>query len=89
MFRNADGSKAQYHDLTLMIAHEFAEWHVIVRSATVIIRGARQISEATARDHARLVADHYIHEQNPEGVPKLGDLTWTPLEQNDWLTWRA
>jgi hypothetical protein len=89
MFRHADGSKAQYHDLTLMIAHEFAEWHVIIRNATVMIRGGRQTSEATARDHARLVADNYIHEQNPEGVPKSEDLTWTPLEQDDWLTWRA
>lgn len=54
MFRHIEGCNAQYGDMTLMIAHNFAEWHVIiVRTPTIVIQGDRQFSEEKARAHAR------------------------------------
>ena len=40
MFRHIEGCKAQYGDMTVMIARNFAEWHVIiVKSPAILITG--------------------------------------------------
>ena len=49
MFRHVEGYKAQYGNMSLMVAHDFVEWHVIViKPPTIIIQGCRQFSEAKA-----------------------------------------
>ena len=72
MFRHIEGCKAQYGDMTLMIAHNFAEWHVIiVKNPTTLIQGDRQFSEEKARTHARQLAEHYLREEKQEDAPTL------------------
>jgi hypothetical protein len=90
MFRHVEGFKAQYGDMSLMVAHDFVEWHVIViKTPTIVIQGSRQFSEAKALEHARQLADSYIRDERHEdasGMPS--ELTWEPLESGDWLAWR-
>jgi len=64
MFRHIEGCKAQYGDMTLMVAHNFVEWHVIiVKTPTILIQGDRQFSEEKARGHARQLVEQYIREE--------------------------
>jgi hypothetical protein len=90
VFRHIEGCKAQYGDMILMVAHDFVEWHVIIiKHPTILIQGSRQFSEEKAQGHARQVADSYISEEKQEdahGLPK--ELTWTPLQPGEWLSWR-
>lgn len=90
MFRHIEGCKAQHGDMTLMIAHNFVEWHVmIIKSPTILIQGDRQLSEEKARAHARQLAESYLSEERheePVGWPT--ELTWAPLETGDWVAWR-
>jgi hypothetical protein len=82
--------QAQYGDMTLMIAHNFAEWHVIiVKTPTILIQGDRQFSEEKARADARQLVEHYIHEEEQrDGSGLPSDFTWAPLETGDWVCWR-
>lgn len=90
MFRHIDGCKAQHGDMTLMIAHNFVEWHVmIVRNPTILIQGDRQFSEEKARAHARQLAEHYLREEKQEDASSLpSEFVWVPLETGDWVAWR-
>jgi hypothetical protein len=90
MFRHIEGCKAQYGDMTLMIAHNFAEWHVIiVKTPTILIQGDRQFSEEKARARARQLAEHYIREEEQrDGSGLPSEFTWAPLETGDWVCWR-
>jgi hypothetical protein len=90
MFRHIEGCKAQCGDMTLMVAHNFAEWHVIiVKNSTTLIQGARQISEDNARAHARQLAEYYLREEKQEDPSSLpNEFTWAPLEIGDWVAWR-
>ena len=90
MFRHIDGSKAQHGDMTLMIAHNFVEWHVmIVRNPTILIQGDRQFSEEKARAHARQLAENYLREEKQEDASNLpSEFAWVPLETGDWVAWR-
>jgi hypothetical protein len=90
VFRHIEGFKAEYGDMSLLVAHDFAEWHVIIiKHPTILIQGSRQFSEDKAREHARQVADSYIRDEKQENVPGLpNELTWTPLQPGDWLSWR-
>jgi hypothetical protein len=89
MFRHIDGSKAQHGDMTLMIAHNFVEWHVmIVRNPTILIQGDRQFSEEKARAHARQLAENYLREEKQEDASLPSEFAWVPLETGDWVAWR-
>jgi hypothetical protein len=90
MFRHIEGYKAHYGDMTLMLAHAFAEWHVVVvKHPTGLIQGERQITEEKARTHARQLVEHYIREEGLGDTSDLpSELMWVPLEVGDWLTWR-
>jgi hypothetical protein len=90
MFRHTEGWKAQYGDMTLMIAHAFVEWHVaVIKNPKKLIQGDRQFSEEKARAHARLLVDHYIREEEQGDSSDLpAELTWVPLEVGDWVSWR-
>ena len=90
MFRHIEGCKAQCGDMTLMVAHNFAEWHVIIiKNPTTLIRGQRQISEDNARAHARQLAEQYLREEKQDDASSLpGEFVWVPLETRDWLEWR-
>ena len=90
MFRHIEGCKASYSDMTLLVAHDFVEWHVIViKNPTILIQGSRQFSEEKAQMHARQLADSYLREEKHEDASGLpAELTWTPLESGDWLAWR-
>ena len=61
--------------MTLMVAHNFVEWHVIiVKTPTILIQGDRQFSEEKARTHARQLAEHYIREEEQRdgsGLPSV------------------
>ena len=44
MFRHIEGCKAQHGDMTLMIAHNFVEWHVmIVKNSNLGVREGRAV----------------------------------------------
>ena len=90
MFRHIEGYKAQYGDMTLMLAHAFVEWHVvIIKNPTRLIQGDRQFSEEKARAHARQLLERYLREEEQADASNLPDeLTWVPLETGDWLAWR-
>ena len=89
MFRHIEGSKARCGELTLMIAHQFVEWHVVVvRSPSKLIQGDRQFSEDKARAHARLLAEQYLRDEEHSADVVPPELSWTPLESGDWMSWR-
>ena len=89
MFRSISGFKAQYHHLTLLAVSEFDEWKVLIYGSGVTIHGARQFSEAKAKEHALAVARNYIHEEKHEDLPVLDAVEWSPATREDWLVWRA
>ncbi len=88
MFRAMPGFRANYHYLTLLVASDFDEWKVLVQGPNVTIIGARQFSEARAKDHARSIAESFIHQEKHEDLPDLPQVDWTPLAQGEWLNWR-
>jgi hypothetical protein len=90
MFRHIEGCKAQYDDMTLMIAHNFVEWHVIVvKNPTGLIQGDRQFSEDKAKAHARQLVERYICDERQGDASALpAEFTWVPLEPGDWVAWR-
>ena len=90
MFRHIEGCKAQHGDMTMMVARNFAEWHVmIVKNPTFVVQGERQFTEEKARAHARQLAEHYLREEKQEDASGLpGEFTWVPLETGDWVAWR-
>ena len=90
MFRHVEGYKAQYGDMSLIVAHDFVEWHVIViKPPAIVIQGGRQFSEAKALEHARQLADSYIRDERHEATLDLpGELAWEALRPGDWLAWR-
>jgi hypothetical protein len=89
MFRHIEGCKARCGDMTLMVAREFVEWHVIVVSDSAhVIQGDRQFSEDKARAHARQLVEHYSSEERTDASAVPAELAWIPLESGDWLAWR-
>ena len=90
MFRHVEGYKAQYGNMSLMVAHDFVEWHVIViKPPAIIIQGSRQFNQPKALEHARQLADSYIRDERHEDTLDLaGELTWEPLQPGDWVAWR-
>jgi hypothetical protein len=89
MFVSMKGVKAQYHFLTLLVVSEFNEWRVLLRGADVSILGARQFSEAKAKEHAITLARNYVHEYKKEDLPVLDSIEWVPVGHDDWLVWHA
>jgi hypothetical protein len=90
MFRHVEGYKAQYGDMSLMVAHDFVEWHVIViKPPAIVIQGVRQFNEAKALEHARQLADSYIRGgRHEETLDLASELIWEALKSGDWLAWR-
>jgi hypothetical protein len=89
MFVSRTGSKAQYHYLTLLVVSEFNEWRVLLRGGDVTVHGARQFSEAKAKEHALTLARTYIHEYKQEALPALPEVEWIPTSHDDWLVWHT
>ena len=87
MFVSRTGVKAQYHYLTLLAISEFNEWRVLLRGAEVTIHGARQFSEAKAKDHALTLARNYLDEHKREDLPAPATIEWVPTSHDDWLVW--
>ncbi|MCC6861088.1 MAG: hypothetical protein IT158_21145 [Bryobacterales bacterium] len=87
MFRSLSGYKAQYHDLTLLVAEEFNEWRVMLYSPGMTIHGTRQFSVAKAQDHAVTLARNYVHERKHADLPVLPGVEWQPAGAEDWLVW--
>lgn len=86
MFRSLRGFKAQYQDLTLLIAADFDEYRVLLQAPGTIVNGRRQFNETQAKEHARSMAASYIKEKLGSEAA-LQDLTWVPFGQADWLAW--
>jgi hypothetical protein len=89
MFHSLSGFKAQYHSLTLLVGSEFNEWRVLLYAPGVTIQGARQFSEAKAKEHALAVARSYVQDETHQDLPALPDVEWVPLAHDDWLIWRG
>ncbi len=89
MLRPLSGLKGQYHYLTLVVVSEFNEWRVLVHGPGVTIQGARQFSEAKAKEHALEVARYYVHERKGDALPSLAEVEWTEAGPEDWLIWRT
>jgi hypothetical protein len=89
MFVSLRGFKAPYHYLTLLVVSEFNEWKVMLRTPEVTIHGARQFSEAKAKDHALVLARDFIHRHKGEDLPVLEAMEWVPTAQDDWLVWHV
>jgi hypothetical protein len=87
MFRSMSGSRASYHELTLLVISEFNEWKVMLFGPGTTIQGTRQFNEANAKAHALEVARRYCHEYKPNGQPELASVDWTPTTRDDWLIW--
>lgn len=88
MFRAAAGFKAQYHDLTVLVASDFDEWRILLRGPNIIVQGGRQFTEEKAKEAAHVMAESYVKEHDGEGVTPLGDFDWRPLEPGEWQNWR-
>jgi hypothetical protein len=88
MFRALNGLKAPYHSLTLLVASDFDEYRVLIQGPGVMIQGARQFSEAKAKEHARAIAVDYLSNQKKEDLPVL-EPEWTPLAPGEFLNWRS
>ena len=86
MFRPLKGFKAQYHDLTLMVAADFDEYRVMIQAPGTVVQGRRQFTEAKAKEHARDMAANYMKEKEPDVVPPEG-IEWIPFGATDWLAW--
>ena len=87
MFLSMSGSRARYHDLTLLVISEFNEWKVLVHGGDATIVGVRQFSEDKAREHALTLASAYLRERKHEQLPETGSVEWTPTRPDDWLVW--
>jgi hypothetical protein len=81
------GYKAHYHYLTLLVVSEFNEWRVLVYGPEAAIHGARQFSEAKAKEHAVAVAHAYIHDRRQEKLPENREPVWETAAPDDWLVW--
>lgn len=88
MFRSSAGFKAQYHYLTLLVASDFDEWRIVLQGPGVTIVGGRQITEAKAKEHARSIAESFLHQEKHEELPTLQEVAWAPLTPGEWLNWR-
>ncbi|MFB3828556.1 MAG: hypothetical protein ACE15B_17440 [Bryobacteraceae bacterium] len=88
MFRAANGFKAAYKDLTLVVAADFDEWKVMLQGPGVCIHGARQFTEAKAKAHAIACAADYVHQIRNDDTPVPENLEWEPLTKGEWLNWR-
>jgi len=88
MFRSMSGFKAQYQGLTVLVIEEFNEWRVLIYGAGTTIHGARQFSEAKAKEHAMTVARCYIQDQKHGELASLDQMAWEPATPEDWLVWR-
>jgi hypothetical protein len=87
MFRSFSGFRTQYDGLTLLVVSEFDEWKVLGYGPGVTIHGARQFSEAKAKEHAVLIAQTYLRDLRGE-VADPGEVRWEPTSDRDWLSWR-
>jgi hypothetical protein len=88
MFRQLRGFKAEYHYLKLIIAADFDEWRVLVMGPGFTLQGQRQFGEAKAKDHARLTARTYIHDEKKEELPPVEEVAWTPLAPGEYMDFR-
>lgn len=88
MFRSFTGSKAQYHDLTLLVISEFNEWKVLAYAPGVTIHGQRQFAEDKAKEHAAAIAKSYYDDFKHAGLPQVTELLWTQTTPEDWMAWR-
>jgi len=86
MFRPLKGYKAQYHDLTLLVASDFDEFRVVIQAPGTIVQGRRQFNEAQAKEHARNMAASYLKEHE-EADPVPAALEWIPFGPTEWLAW--
>jgi hypothetical protein len=60
---------------------------VLVYGPETSIQGARQFSEAKAKEHAIAVASAYIHNRKKDDLPATAEFTWEPAGSDDWLVW--
>jgi hypothetical protein len=88
MFRRLSGYKAQYHYLTLYVASDFDEWHILALGPGLTIHGARQFTEAKAKDDARSMAMSYVHEEKHDDLPVIEQIEWSALAPDEWKSWR-
>lgn len=88
MFRQLRGFKAEYHYLKLVVAADFDEWRVLVMGPGFTLQGQRQFGEARAKDHARVTAAAYIHDEKKEELAAIPDLEWTPLGPGEYMDYR-
>jgi len=88
MFRTAEAYKAEFRDLTLVVAADFDEWRIFLQGPDLIIHGGRQFTGKKAKEHAIRMAEDYV--QNQLGQPSSGDnaVEWAPLGEGKWLNWR-
>lgn len=87
MFQHAEAYRAQFNDLTLLVAADFDEWRIIVRGPDIIVRGGRQFTGAKAKEHAIRVAEEYLRDVKGEAAEIPPDLEWQRID-GGWLNWR-
>lgn len=88
MFRSANGFRAQYQSLNLVVAGDFDEWRILLHAPDVIINGGRQFTEVKAKEQAVRIAESYVREEKGEDPPATSEIEWTPLGKGGWLNWR-
>ncbi len=88
MFRKSNGFKAQFQDMTLLVAPDFDEWRIFVQTPDGIIHGGRQFTETKAKDCALSIIESYLRDEKHESIAVAVDVEWSPLEPGGWLNWR-
>jgi hypothetical protein len=86
MFRPLKGFKAEYQNLTVLVAADFDEYRILLQAPGVLVHGKRQFTEAQAKDHAFSLTASYLKEKQPETAPPAG-LEWVPFAGGEWLAW--
>jgi hypothetical protein len=87
MFRPLKGFKAQYHDLTLLVAADFDEYRVFIQAPGSIVQGRRQFNEEKAKEHAFSMALSYLKEKESVQDAAPPAPQWIPFASAEWLAW--
>ena len=88
MFRSSTGLRAQYLDMTMVLAFDFDQWRIVLHGPGVIIDGGRQADKIAAQQEACRIAESYFCNERHESLPAPHQIKWTALDPESCLNWQ-